>query len=70
MQTESVARIMNALESVMAVTSINRRAVKASLWLVSNGNDMVADGFNDNIARNARRFPCRRADAPFALHHR
>jgi hypothetical protein len=82
MQTDSVTRVMNALENVMSVTSISRRAIdtikryavepeqiddvilaaiNASLCLVSDGNDAVADGFNDDIARNGRRFPRRRA---------
>jgi hypothetical protein len=31
-------------------------AINASLCLVSNGDDHVADGFNDDIARNGRNF--------------
>ncbi len=31
-------------------------AINASLCLVSNGNDHVAEGFNDDIARNGRNF--------------
>jgi hypothetical protein len=31
-------------------------AINASLCLVSNGNDQVAEGFNDDIARNGRNF--------------
>jgi hypothetical protein len=31
-------------------------AINASLCLASDGNDQVADGFNDDIARNGRDF--------------
>jgi hypothetical protein len=31
-------------------------AINASLCLISNGNDHVAEGFNDDIARNGRNF--------------
>jgi hypothetical protein len=31
-------------------------AINASLCLVSNGDDHVAEGFNDDIARNGRNF--------------
>ena len=31
-------------------------AINASLCLASNGDDHVADGFNDDIARNGRNF--------------
>jgi hypothetical protein len=31
-------------------------AINASLCLASNGEDHVADGFNDDIARNGRDF--------------
>jgi hypothetical protein len=31
-------------------------AINASLCLVSNGDDHVADGFNDDVARNGRNF--------------
>lgn len=31
-------------------------AINASLCLVSNGDDHVAEGFNDDIARNGRAF--------------
>jgi hypothetical protein len=31
-------------------------AINASLCLASNGNDHVADGFNDDLARNGRNF--------------
>jgi cell division protein ZapA (FtsZ GTPase activity inhibitor) len=31
-------------------------AINASLCLVSNGNDHVADGFNDDVTRNGRNF--------------
>jgi hypothetical protein len=31
-------------------------AINASLCLVSNGDDHVADGFNEDLARNGRNF--------------
>jgi len=31
-------------------------AINASLCLASDGDDRVADGFNDDIARNGRKF--------------
>jgi hypothetical protein len=31
-------------------------AINASLCLVSDGDDHVADGFNDDVARNGRNF--------------
>jgi len=31
-------------------------AINASLCLVSNGDDHVAEGFNDDLARNGRNF--------------
>jgi hypothetical protein len=31
-------------------------AINASLCLVSNGDDHVAEGFNDDVARNGRNF--------------
>jgi len=31
-------------------------AINASLCLASGGNDQVAEGFNDDIARNGRNF--------------
>ena len=31
-------------------------AINASLCLASDGNDQVAEGFNDDIARNGRNF--------------
>ena len=34
-------------------------AINASLCLASNGDDHVADGFNDDIARNGRNFGLR-----------
>lgn len=36
-------------------------AINASLCLVSNGDDHVAEGFNDDIARNGRNFGRRSA---------
>jgi hypothetical protein len=34
-------------------------AINASLCLVSNGKDHVAEGFNDDLACNGRNFGCR-----------
>jgi hypothetical protein len=76
MQTESVTRIMNALENIMAVSPTRRcldtikryhiepeqiddvilTAINASLCLVSDGDDRVAEGFNEDIALNGRDF--------------
>jgi tRNA A37 N6-isopentenylltransferase MiaA len=36
-------------------------AINASLCLASDGNDQVAEGFNDDIARNGRAFGRRNA---------
>lgn len=76
MQTQSVTRIMSALENIMAVSPTRRcldtikryqvepeqiddvilAAINASLCLVSNGDDHVAEGFNEDIAINGRDF--------------
>jgi cell division protein ZapA (FtsZ GTPase activity inhibitor) len=40
-------------------------AINASLCLASDGNDHVAEGFNDDIARNGRGFG--RPNSPLAL---
>ena len=40
-------------------------AINASLCLASDGDDHVAEGFNDDIARNGRNFG-RRNSAPLA----
>jgi len=39
-------------------------AINASLCLASNGDDHVAEGFNDDLARNGRNFG--RRDVPLA----
>ncbi len=76
MQQATVTRIMNAMETMMRVSSVARSletikrysidadhideailaAINASLCLVSDGDNRVAEGFNDDIARNGRRF--------------
>jgi hypothetical protein len=75
-EAPSSTRVMEALETFMAASSVRRSldairryavapekiddvilaAINAGLCLVSHGDNHVAEGFNDDLARNGRSF--------------
>jgi hypothetical protein len=65
MRQTSVTRCLDTLKRYAVaperIDDIILAALNASLCLVSDGDAHVADGFNDDIARNGRNFAGRRA---------
>jgi hypothetical protein len=63
MSRNSVTRSLEAIKryAVAAdrIDDVILAAINASLCLVSDGDDRVAEGFNDDIARNGRNFGSR-----------
>jgi hypothetical protein len=63
MGRNSVTRSLEAIKryAVAAdrIDDVILAAINASLCLVSDGDDRVAEGFNDDIARNGRNFGSR-----------
>jgi hypothetical protein len=60
MRRRSVARSLETIERYGVepeqIDDIILAAINASLCLTSDGDDRVAEGFNDDIARNGRNF--------------
>jgi hypothetical protein len=65
MRQTSVTRCLETIKRYAVaperIDEIILAAINASLCLVSSGDDHVAEGFNDDIARNGRNFGQRRA---------
>jgi hypothetical protein len=60
MGRNSVTRSLEAIKRyAVAADRIDDVILAASLCLVSDGDDRVAEGFNDDIARNGRNFGSR-----------
>lgn len=60
MRSSSVSRSLETIKRYSVepehIDDVILAAINASLCLVSDGDDHVADGFNDDIARNGRGF--------------
>jgi hypothetical protein len=60
MSTSSVSRSLATIKRYHVapdrIDDVILAAINASLCLVSDGNDQVAEGFNTDIARNGRNF--------------
>ena len=67
MRRSSVSRTLDTLKRYAVepekIDDVIIAAINARLCLVSNGDDHVADGFNDDITRNGRAFGRRAAAA-------
>jgi hypothetical protein len=67
MRRSSVSRSLETIKRYAVVPEqiddVILAAINASLCLVSDGDDHVADGFNDDLARNGRSFGRRGAVA-------
>lgn len=60
MRGSSVSRSLETIKRYAVepehIDDVILAAINASLCLVSDGDDLVADGFNNDIARNGRGF--------------
>jgi hypothetical protein len=67
MRRTSVSRSLDTIKRYAVepehIDDVILAAINASLCLVSDGDDQVADGFNDDLTRNGRSFGCRSAVA-------